>query len=181
MTIIPRPTTLMCLLLTGIGVTALADTMSSTNFAINWDATDGGGGTLMSSNYTLTDSVAQATAVGSSASVNYVLASGFHTPPDDDSDGVKSFMDNCTFDPNPSQYDSNGDGYGNRCDPDLDNSGVVNFADYAPLASAFLSSPGSPNWNEDADFNGDGVVNFADIALFPVFFLGVPGPSGLVP
>ena len=50
--------TLTCLLLTNVGVTALADTMSSTNFSIKWHAIDGGGGTLMSSNYTLTDSVA---------------------------------------------------------------------------------------------------------------------------
>ena len=155
--------------------------MTSPNYGINWDVSAGGGGTLLSSNYTLTDSVAQPGASGESVSLGYVHQSGFATPPDDDSDGVKSFMDNCILHANDSQYDSNGDGFGNRCDPDLDNSGVVNFADYAPLVSAFLSSPGSPNWNEDADFNGDGVINFGDIALFPVFFLGVPGPSGLVP
>ncbi|MFK8032164.1 MAG: dockerin type I domain-containing protein [Gammaproteobacteria bacterium] len=160
---------------------AIADTMSSANYSIKWQVNDGGGNTATSASYILQDSIGQPSPVGFSDSANYSLNAGFFAIPDSDADAVRDFMDNCTFDPNPGQLDSNGDGYGNRCDPDLDNSGSVNFADYAALTSAFLSSPGSANWNPDADLTGDGSVNFADIALFQFFFLGAPGPSGLAP
>jgi hypothetical protein len=43
------------------------------------------------------------------------------TYPDKDSDGVPDSTDNCTLVPNPGQVDSDGDGLGNTCDPDLDN------------------------------------------------------------
>ncbi|NNF15651.1 MAG: hypothetical protein HKN70_02835 [Gammaproteobacteria bacterium] len=169
------------LLVLSFGTTTAAQIMASPNFSIAWDVNDGGGGTMLSSNYTMTDSVMQATAIGASVSTGYQLQAGFFAAPDDDDDGIRSFMDNCIFDFNPTQYDSNGDGYGNLCDPDLDNNSVVNFLDYAPLTSAFLGVPGAPQWNPDADLNGDDIVNFLDISLFPFFFLGTPGPSGLAP
>ncbi|NNF18047.1 MAG: hypothetical protein HKN70_14985 [Gammaproteobacteria bacterium] len=100
---------------------------------------------------------------------------------DSDGDGVNDDLDNCTLIANPSQLDTNGDGYGNICDPDLDNSNTVNFADFTLLTDAFLSVPGDPNWNPDADLDGNGQVSFIDISLFPPFFLMPPGPSGLVP
>ncbi len=100
---------------------------------------------------------------------------------DTDEDGVSDDADNCTLIANASQLDTNGDGYGNACDPDLDNNGVANFLDYIQITDAFLSAPGDTNWNPDADLNGDNVVNFLDIVLFPPFFLGPPGPSGLTP
>ena len=158
-----------------------ADTMSSANYSIKWDVTDGGGNTAMSSNYTVTDSIAQPSPIGTTGSANYELKAGFFAIPDSDADAVRDFMDNCTFDANTSQLDSNGDGFGNLCDPDLNNNGIVNFADYAALTAAFLSIPGSDNWNPDADLTGDGLVSFADIALFQFFFLSAPGPSGIAP
>ena len=100
---------------------------------------------------------------------------------DMDGDGVADDMDNCTLVANPTQLDSNGDGFGNICDPDLDNNGSVAFADYVVLTTAFLSVPGDPNWNPDADLNGDNSISFSDIALFPPYFLGPPGPSGVAP
>lgn len=100
---------------------------------------------------------------------------------DSDNDGVADNADNCTLAANPDQLDSNGDGFGNACDPDLDNNGSVAFSDYAALTAAFLSQPGDANWNPDADLNGDNVVSFPDLALFPPFFLGPPGPSGIAP
>ena len=174
-------TVLLATCAAGFSLLASADTMSSTNYAISWDVTDGGGGTAMSTNYTVTDSAAQPSPLGTNSSTSYVLTAGFFAAPDSDDDQVRDFMDNCTFDPNTSQLDTNGDGFGNRCDPDLDNSGSVNFADYASLTLAFASAPGSPNWNADADLTGDSLVNFADIALFQFFFLGPPGPSGIAP
>ena len=100
------------------------------------------------------------------------------TPPSDvDGDGVLDPIDNCETVANASQLDANGDGYGNTCDADLNNSGgLVNVADLALFRAAFGTS------NADADLNGSGgIVNFADLAIFRSLFGKAPGPSGLVP
>lgn len=94
---------------------------------------------------------------------------------DSDSDGVSDTMDNCTLVANPSQRDTNGDGFGNACDPDLNDDGIVNFIDFSLWTPFFNSAD-----DGIADFNGDGLVNFIDLALYPEFFLLPPGPSGLV-
>lgn len=94
---------------------------------------------------------------------------------DTDGDGVSDDMDNCTNVSNPNQIDSNGDGFGNQCDADLNNDGVINFIDVSLFSAVFLSN------DADADFNSDGTVNFLDLTLIGQSFLGAPGPSGLVP
>ncbi|NNF16493.1 MAG: hypothetical protein HKN70_07075 [Gammaproteobacteria bacterium] len=114
--------------------------------------------------------------------VNFELLVGdAAVPPDTDLDDITDELDNCLLVANADQHDSNADGFGNLCDPDLDNNGVVNFVDYSLLTTAFLATPASPGWNPDADLNNDGVVNFGDVALFPPFFLMPPGPSGTAP
>lgn len=95
---------------------------------------------------------------------------------DSDGDGVPDGSDNCTLIANADQRDTNGDGYGNICDPDLSNDGVVNFSDVSLWTPFFSTST-----KGDADLNGDGAANFADFALFPVYFLQPPGPSGIAP
>ncbi len=100
---------------------------------------------------------------------------------DSDGDGFADSVDNCTLVSNPEQVDSNGDGYGNRCDADLDNDGFVNFLDLVILEAAFFTNPASAGWNPDADFNVDDGVNFGDLAIMEGAFFGTPGPSGLVP
>jgi hypothetical protein len=92
---------------------------------------------------------------------------------DQDGDGVSDEVDNCTLVPNPDQRDTDGDGYGNVCDADLNEDGMVNFQDLAVFRQKFAS--GDP----DADFDGNGIVNFADLARLRVLFLKPPGPSGL--
>ena len=49
---------------------------------------------------------------------------------DGDSDGVLDYLDNCSTDANPSQGDTDGDDYGNRCDGDFDNNGIVDSNDF---------------------------------------------------
>jgi len=58
---------------------------------------------------------------------------------DTDDDGVPDNADNCTLVGNADQRDTNGDGFGNLCDPDLDNDGNVNFIDLGLLKSVFFS------------------------------------------
>ncbi|MFK8014731.1 MAG: pre-peptidase C-terminal domain-containing protein [Gammaproteobacteria bacterium] len=90
---------------------------------------------------------------------------------DTDGDGVFDNADNCTLIANPSQTDSNGDGYGNRCDADLNNDCVVNTVDLGILRSVFFSN------DADADLTGDGTVNVADLGVLRTQFFGSPGPS----
>ncbi len=96
---------------------------------------------------------------------------------DTDGDGIDDSADNCTLVENADQRDTNGDGFGNACDPDLDNNGVVNFADIALWTPLF----NTPCGDVDEDFDGSGSCNFADYALFPDYFLQPPGPSGVAP
>ncbi len=93
---------------------------------------------------------------------------------DSDQDGVALDIDNCVMVANGDQRDTNGDGFGNRCDPDLDNNCITNFGDLAALKSAF-----NPAYDPDADLNGDGFVAFGDLAGLKSFFLKAPGPSAL--
>lgn len=104
--------------------------------------------------------------------------------PDDDGDGVPNALDNCTLVPNGplaldsggnSQFNTDGDIYGNACDTDLTNDLVTNGLDVGPFVQQFGTS------GPDADFNGDGVVNGLDVGPFVNRFGTAPGPSGLQP
>ena len=104
---------------------------------------------------------------------------------DSDADGAADACDNCTLAPNGPliadaggniQWDTDGDGFGNLCDGDLDNSsGIVNFADLALFKAVFGLS------DADADFDGNGFVNFADLAIFKSLFGKPRGPAGVLP
>jgi hypothetical protein len=108
--------------------------------------------------------------------VNGIVDAGESNPlnPDMDGDGVMDGYDNCTLVKNANQRDTNGDGYGNICDPDLNNDGLVNFADLAIMKSHFFNN------NPDADLNGDSLVNFGDLSILKSLLFKSPGPSGLV-
>jgi len=102
------------------------------------------------------------------------------TPPDTDTDGVPDAVDNCTMEANPSQCDSDGDGYGNHCDGDLNNNTFTNAQDYI-LFRAQLGETSTPPTYNQADLNCNEFVNAQDYILFRQR-LGQPsGPSGLLP
>ena len=90
-----------------------------------------------------------------------------------DGDTIDDSIDNCTQVANEDQRDTDGDGYGNYCDPDLDNNSIVNSVDYNLLKLEFYSS------NANADFDGDMQVNFADLGIMKSFLGGPSGPSAL--
>jgi hypothetical protein len=100
---------------------------------------------------------------------------------DTDADGLYDDADNCILAANPSQADSNGDGFGNACDLDLDDDGVVGLPDYGTLMGAFGRSCGDPAWNPAADVNDDCVVGLLDFGALLTSFGTPPGPSALVP
>lgn len=94
--------------------------------------------------------------------------------PDTDGDGFNDLNDNCLLHANPAQRDTNGDGIGNRCDPDLTLLDCrVDFGDLFRFRPLMFST------DDDADLDGDGFVNFADLSVVFDFFFGEPGPSGL--
>ena len=112
-----------------------------------------------------------------SATVNPALADPL---PDTDGDGIADSADNCTLVANPSQCDSDGDGFGNHCDADLNNNGATNAFD-TPLFREQLGLPSvGPTYNI-ADLNCNGSVNAFDAPLFRQLLGAPPGPSGVGP
>ncbi len=95
---------------------------------------------------------------------------------DSDGDGIVDSADNCTLAGNADQRDTDGDRYGNACDPDLNNDLAVNFLDLQAMKDVFFA-----NGDLDADLDGDGVVNFADLLIVKSLFFSMPGPSGVAP
>jgi len=97
---------------------------------------------------------------------------------DDDNDGVLNDQDNCTVVFNPSQCDSDSDGFGNHCDGDLDNSGgIANFGDLAVFRTQFGAASDEPIYDvADFDCSG-GLVNFEDLSSFGQLFGTAPGPA----
>ena len=98
---------------------------------------------------------------------------------DTDGDGAIDVADNCTLAANPSQLDANSDGYGNICDADLNNSGLVTTADFGILRSVLNQAAGSSPTAAAADLNGSGTVTTADFAILRARLNSAPGPSGL--
>jgi hypothetical protein len=96
---------------------------------------------------------------------------------DSDDDGIPDVDDNCTLIPNPDQRDTDGDGYGNLCDGDLNNDGSTNTLDLNLYKLAHRSSVGDANYDVDADFNGDGTINTLDLNIYKGLHRQPPGPS----
>ena len=89
-----------------------------------------------------------------------------------DGDGVPDATDNCLEIANLDQRDSDLDGFGNACDADLNNDGLVDFLDLGILKSVFFSA------DPHADLNGDGTVDFLDLGMMKGLFFRPPGPAG---
>jgi probable HAF family extracellular repeat protein len=93
---------------------------------------------------------------------------------DTDADSVLDAVDNCTLLPNADRRDTDGDLYGNRCDPDFDNDGIVDRDDVDYLRSVVGTA------DPDGDLDGDGIVGPRDAVILRNFLGEPPGPSGRV-
>jgi len=93
---------------------------------------------------------------------------------DRDGDGIGDDRDNCTLVANPTQHDTDGDGFGNQCDGDFNQDCQENFGDLGIMRPNFFMTG-----DLVTDMNGDGVTNFGDLALLKSRFFTPPGPSGV--
>lgn len=93
------------------------------------------------------------------------------SPPDTDDDGITDDLDNCTLIANAPQTDTDGDGFGNRCDADYNNDCSVDFLDLGMLKSVFFTQ------NTAVDTTGDGFIDFLDLGYLKSVFFGAPGPG----
>ncbi|MDJ0786293.1 MAG: thrombospondin type 3 repeat-containing protein [Myxococcota bacterium] len=108
--------------------------------------------------------------------------------PDSDFDGINDLADNCRLVPNPDQADANSSEdddsslkgiqhYGDACDADLDNDGLVRSNDFFGFFRPCLG-PVTTRACAPADFDGDGLVSPTDFfsVLRPAFG-ETPGPG----
>ncbi len=86
-------------------------------------------------------------------------------PGDIDLDGILDDVDNCPYAFNPTQIDTDGDGFGDTCDPDIDGDGDLNAADNC----VYLANPAQLDIDRDGigddcdpDADGDGIPNEDD-------------------
>jgi hypothetical protein len=104
----------------------------------------------------------------SSASVDPDIA-------DTDNDGIYDKFDNCIEISNPHQRDSDADGYGNACDADYDNNGIVDWPDGAKFVAEYMDTDSVyGDFDQDGDSDADD-YNF----MLTTLAYKPPGPSGL--
>ena len=103
-----------------------------------------------------------------------VLANSHCGPSDMDGDGVCNGDDNCLKTANPKQYDTDGDGLGDACDCDYDQSNMVDEGDYLLFQKHFGETVVDPEPGEVGngifDHNEDDVINIMDYLAFQAAF-----------
>jgi len=96
-----------------------------------------------------------------------------------DGDGVPDGVDNCPLTPNgpgelSNQVNTDGDAWGNACDPDYNGDGFVTTADYSGLLFVIQQGEG-PLFGADLvyDHDGDEHLTLGDLAIWEQTFVGL--------
>jgi hypothetical protein len=111
--------------------------------------------------------------------IGFAMSAAAGSIDDTDLDMIPDVFDNCSAAPNgaapggvcSNQIDSDLDGFGDACDADLDNDGVVAGSDFAALVQVFGDA------DAVADLDCDGVVAGSDFAILVGSFGDPPGPG----
>jgi uncharacterized protein (TIGR03790 family) len=102
-------------------------------------------------------------------------------PADGDGDGVPDDRDVCRDLPNADQRDTDGDGFGNLCDADVDGDGRVTTSwartDAPGDIERIALAAQAYDYVADYDIDGDGKVNIRDVSLAQVTVFQRPGPG----
>lgn len=119
--------------------------------------------------------IALGVALAAPFAIQHAGEAGWSGYEDGDGDGVNFFVDNCMYVYNPTQADSDGDGFGNVCDADFDNNRGAGISDYTLFQNEFGGA--APTYNELIDMDCNGGVGISDYTLFKNNFGGnyVPG------
>ena len=96
---------------------------------------------------------------------------------DQDHDRVGDETDNCLDVSNMEQIDTDGDGCGNACDADYDQSGMVDAADFAYFRLVMGRKEGDTNFDANVDHDNNGQINGGDFIFFRGRMSRPPGPS----
>lgn len=103
-----------------------------------------------------------------------------------DGDGVPDATDDCMELADPDQRDTDGDGFGNLCDPDVDQDGIVTARGIGGRTGegdleriARIASIGG--YDPTLDLDGDHRVDTTDVGIAQLWLLLPPGPSGRTP
>ncbi len=95
---------------------------------------------------------------------------------DFDLDGIEDEFDNCLEAMNPAQDDSDGDGCGNLCDADYDDSGIVGLPDIIEFDGVF-GTFGNEEHCHLPPIPGC-IVGGKNFGFVSLHFGSAPGPSG---
>jgi hypothetical protein len=116
--------------------------------------------------------------LGDATGKNELVAGGPGcTSADTDADGVMDCEDNCLVEPNPSQFDADGDLCGNACDTDYDQSGLGSYPDFGRFIFSFAGAHPCCIHTEPPRAK----VGWSDWGFFQIRFGSAPGPSGSTP
>ena len=77
------------------------------------------------------------------------------------------------------QVDTDGDGYGNQCDADLNNSALITSGDYTILRNVLNQGYSQSANSAKSDINASGLVTSGDYTQLRNKLNTAPGPSGM--
>jgi hypothetical protein len=119
--------------------------------------------------------------------IGFVLAASAGVPETTDGDNIPDVLDKCMLDSRnaqpPRTCDTDQDGYGNVCDADFNQDGLVTPSDFVSFFIPAFKGLVAPTHGEDMDCDGQ-VLPTDFTSYFVPKFKGanggaVPGPSGL--